>query len=98
VFVEKAKADPDVAGISVEGSVFTNPKKETWATTFKADLQKKTVHYPRHPDLMRQIHGIQRVKSEAGFYKFSGKKDDYFWSLCLALYGEGRTPGRISTL
>lgn len=98
VFVERAKSDPDVGGISVEGSVFTNPKKETWATTFKADLQKNTVHYPRVPDLMRQIHGITRVKSEAGFYKFSGKKDDYFWSLCLALYGEGRAPARITAL
>lgn len=98
VFVEKAKNDPEVAGVSIEGSVFTNPKKEMWATTFKADLQKNTVHYPRIPDLLRQIHGITRVKSEAGFYKFSGKKDDYFWSLCLALYGEGRTPGRITAL
>lgn len=97
VFVEKAKNDPEVAGIAVEGVAFTNPKKETWATTLKADLQKNTVHYPRHPDLMRQIHGITRVKSEAGFYKFSGKKDDYFWSLALALYGEGRIPPRITT-
>lgn len=98
VFVERAKNDPEVANISIEGVVFTNPKKEAWATTFKSDLQKNTVHYPRIPDLMRQIHGIQRVKSEAGFYKFSGKKDDYFWSLCLALYGEGRVPARISSL
>ena len=98
VFVEKAKSDSEVAGVSIEGVVFTNPKKEQWATTFKADLQKNTVTYPRHPDLLRQIHGIQRVKSEAGFYKFSGKKDDYFWSLCLALYGEGRVPARITAL
>jgi phage FluMu gp28-like protein len=98
VFVEKAKNDPEVAGISVEGSVFTNPKKEQWATQLKSDLQRNSVHYPRIPDLLRQIHGITRVKSEAGFYKFSGKKDDYFWSLCLALYGEGRTPGRITAL
>jgi phage FluMu gp28-like protein len=98
VFVEKAKADPEVADINIEGIAFTNPKKEAWATTLKADLQKNTVHYPRHPDLMRQIHGIQRVKSEAGFFKFSGKKDDYFWSLCLALYGEGRIPPRISSI
>lgn len=98
VFVERAKSDPEVAGLSIEGTVFTNPKKEQWATQIKADLQQNTLHMPRIPDLMRQIHGIQRKKSEAGFYKFAGKKDDYFWSLCLALYGEGRQPGRISSL
>jgi phage FluMu gp28-like protein len=98
VFVERAKADPEVAGISIEGSVFTNPKKEQWATKLKGDMQRNTIYYPRIPDLMRQIHGIQRTKSEAGFYKFAGKKDDYFWSLCLALYGEGRIPARISSV
>jgi phage FluMu gp28-like protein len=87
----------------IEGVTFTNAKKEKWATKFKGELQgRPTVHYPRHTDLMRQIHGIRRTKSEAGFFKFSGgtgaKRDDHFWSLMLALYGEGRKPARISSL
>lgn len=99
VFVETSKKDPEVDGsVSIEGVVFTNPKKEKWATQFKSDLQTNSVHYPRIPDLLKQIHGITRVKSEAGFYKFSGKKDDYFWSLCLALYGEGRIAPRLTAL
>lgn len=98
VFVEQAKSDHEVTSGVVEGSVFTNSKKERWATSLKGAMQAGTVHWPRIPDLMRQVHGIQRKKSEAGFYKFAGKNDDYFWSLCLAIYGEGRTPPRISAL
>lgn len=97
-FVEQAMKDPDVPAGIVEGVVFTNPKKERWATQLKSDLQGNTVHWPRIYDLMRQVHGIKRTKSEAGFYKFAGKRDDYFFSLCLALYGEGRRPARISCL
>lgn len=96
VFVERAKSDPEVSSTVIEGIVFTNPKKERWATQLKSDMQANLIHWPRIPDLMRQIHGVQRVKSEAGFYKFSGKRDDHFWSLALALYGEGRQPARIS--
>lgn len=97
VFIEKARASK-FSGV-IEGVVFTNKNKEEWATRFKGDLQLGNVHLPRHSALMRQIHNIQRIKTEAGFYKFTGKpRDDYFWSLCLALYGEGRTPARISFL
>lgn len=98
MFVERAKNDPEVRSVNIEGIVFTNAKKEKWATTLKGDFQAETVHWPRIPDLMRQVHGIQRTKSEAGFYKFAGKRDDYFWSLCLALYGEGRVTPRLSRL
>jgi phage FluMu gp28-like protein len=99
MFYERAKAQ--VKNCSVEGIVFTNAKKEKWATKFKGDLQGiPKVRFPRQPDLMRQIHGIRRVKSDAGFFKFSGgagaKRDDYFWSLMLGLYGEGRRAARIS--
>jgi phage FluMu gp28-like protein len=86
---------------NIEGVVFTNAKKEKWATTFKGHLQTGTVSWPNIPDLRRQIHGIKRTKTEANFYKFSGKDaggDDYFWSLMLALYGEGRVPPRMSVL
>ena len=100
MFVESMKKTTLAANI--EGIVFTNAKKEAWATKFKGDLQGGRVHYPRIPDLLRQIHGIRRTKSEAGFYKFSGgtgaKRDDHFWSLMLALYGEGRRPARMSSL
>lgn len=102
MFVEQAKKKVK-SDVNVEGVTFTNAKKETWATKFKGALQgRPTVIYPRLPDLMRQIHGIRRTKSEAGFYKFSGgtgaKRDDHFWSLMLALYGEGRRPARMSSL
>lgn len=82
----------------LEGVQFTQAKKENWATKFKGDLQVGRVHYPRDPELMKQIHGIRRLKTENNLYKFSGKKDDYFWSLMLALYGEGRGPVRFSIL
>lgn len=82
----------------IEGVVFSQSKKEFWATKFKADLQRGFVHYPRHSELMKQIHGIRRTKTEGGLYKFAGKKDDYMWSLMLALYGEGRAPVRFSFL
>lgn len=98
-FVEQAKLRAkEVPGCTIEGVVFTNPKKEKWATTFKGDLQLRKVHLPRLPALTRQIHGIQRTKTEANFYKFAGQHDDYFWSLMLGLYGEGRVPARITVL
>ena len=82
----------------IEGVIFNQAKKEFWATKFKGDLQVGRVHYPRHADLMKQIHGIRRTKTEGGLFKFGGKKDDYFWSLMLALYGEGRQPVRFGFL
>jgi phage FluMu gp28-like protein len=93
-FVEDAKRL--ISGVTVEGSVFTNAKKEKWATTFKGDMQMGNVSWPNIGDLRRQIHGIKRTKTETNFYKFAGKKDDFFWSLMLALYGEGRREPRIS--
>lgn len=81
-----------------EGVVFTQKKKEDWATRFKGDLQKQTVHFPHISELVKQIHGIKRTKTENALYKFSGKKDDYFWALMLALYGEDRPPVRFSLL
>ena len=87
---------------NIEGVVFTNAKKERWATTFKGHMQTGSVSWPNIQDLRRQIHGIKRTKTEANFYKFSGKEagggDDYFWSLMLALYGEGRVAPRMSVL
>lgn len=81
-----------------EGVVFTQKKKEDWATRFKGDLQKQTVHFPYVSELAKQIHGIKRTKTENALYKFSGKQDDYFWALMLALYGEDRPPVRFSLL
>jgi len=81
-----------------EGVVFTQKKKEDWATRFKGDLQKQTVHFPHVSELVKQIHGIKRTKTENALYKFSGKQDDYFWALMLALYGEDRPPVRFSLL
>jgi phage FluMu gp28-like protein len=96
MFVERAKRE--IPHSNIEGVVFTNQKKERWATTLKGDMQLGNVDYPAHPDLMRQIHGIRRTKTESNFYKFAGVHDDYFWSMVLSLYGEGRVPARISFL
>lgn len=94
-FVEDAKRLLGTQS-NIEGVVFTNAKKEKWATTFKGAMQTGTVTWPNINDLRRQIHSIKRTKTEQNFYKFSAPADDYFWSLMLALYGEGRVPGRIS--
>jgi len=93
-FVEDAKRE--LVGTVIEGVVFTNAKKEKWATQFKGDMQTGRVSWPNIGDLRRQIHAIKRTKTEANFYKFSAPADDYFWSLMLGLYGEGRVPGRMS--
>ena len=88
-------------GTFVEGIVFTNAKKEAWATTFKGDMQRGIVSWPNINELRRQIHGIQRTKTAANFYRFAAEgnqHDDYFWSLMLALYGEGRVAPKISSV
>lgn len=97
-FVEDAKRLFNLPGVNIEGVVFTNAKKEKWATTFKGDMQMGRVSWPNIQDLRRQIHDIRRTKTEANFYKFAAPKDDYFWSLMLGLYGEGRVPARMSNL
>jgi phage FluMu gp28-like protein len=83
-FVEDAKRE--LVGTVIEGVVFTNAKKEKWATQFKGDMQTGRVSWPNIGDLRRQIHAIKRTKTEANFYKFSAPADDYFWSLMLGLY------------
>jgi phage FluMu gp28-like protein len=96
-FVEDAKRL--IPHANIEGIVFTNAKKERWATQFKGDMQVGRVSWPNIGDLRRQIHGIRRTKTEANFYKFAAEgsgHDDYFWSLMLAMYGEGRVAPRIS--
>ena len=100
VFVEEAKREGHrkVPGCRFEGIVFTNDIKEKWATRFKGDLQMNNVGILDHPALKRQIHGIQRTKTESNFYKFKGPRDDYFWSLMLGMYGEGRVPSRIRVI
>lgn len=100
VFVEEAKrvGHKQVPGCRFEGIVFTGEVKERWATRFKGDLQLNNVSIPDHALLKRQIHGIERTKTETNFYRFKGPRDDYFWSLMLGLYGEGRVPSRIRVL
>lgn len=92
MFYERARKEGMGPGVNVEGISFTNAKKENWATRFKGDLQTGKVSFPNHRELIAQIHGIRRTRTENGFFRFSGKRDDYFWSLMLALYGEGRKP------
>lgn len=82
----------------VEGVTFTQKSKEQWATKFKGDLQADYIKYPYIPELVGQIHGIRRKKTENNLYRFSGDHDDYFWSLMLALYGEGGSDPRITFL
>ena len=95
MFFEKAQREGLGRYVMVEGINFTNAKKETWATQFKADMQEGRITFPRHPELLNQIHGIKRTKTANNFFKFAGKKDDYFWSLMLGLYGEGTRPVRF---
>lgn len=98
IFVERAKREGLGRGSQVEGIVFTHDLKEKWATKFKADLQRERGRYPAHTELMRQVHGIRRKKSETGFYRFSGDPDDIFWSLQLGIYGRGVNPVKFYAL
>jgi hypothetical protein len=92
-FMEKVRrGEGGLVGINAEGVNFDQPKKEKWATQFKGDMQLGLIRYPRNLTLMDQIHRIKRTRTENGFLKFAGDKDDYFWSLMLALYGENRVP------
>lgn len=95
IFVERARREGFGTVASIEGIAFTNNKKENWATKFKSDIQRGAIKYPRDLNLMRQIHGIKRKKSESGFYRFAGDHDDIFWSAMLSLYGEGHEPARF---
>jgi phage FluMu gp28-like protein len=106
-FMEKARAGKLETTANVEGIVFNQKNKEQWATTFKGDLQTSlegghsVIHLPRIKQLEEQIHGIRRTRTENGFFRFAADKDgrdDYFWSLMLALYGVGRVPVRFSRL
>jgi phage FluMu gp28-like protein len=98
IFVERAKKEGLGPRTRVEGIVFTHDRKEKWATRFKADIQQGRGAYPAHAELMRQIHGIRRKKSETGFYRFTGEPDDIFWSMQLGVYGEGSAPVRFHVL
>jgi phage FluMu gp28-like protein len=98
MFAEKAKKEGLGDRVHVEAISFTNAKKEKWATTFKGDLQTNSVSFPDHPTMIAQFHGVKRTKTENNFFKFSGVKDDYFWSAMLGLYGEGTLPTRFYRL
>lgn len=98
MFVEKAQREGLGQYVLTEGITFTNAIKETWATQFKGALQERSVFYPAHTELIAQIHGIRRTKTVSNFFRFAGDPDDYFWSLMLSMYGEGRRPVRFSTL
>ncbi len=96
MFYEKARNEGlGKSNVNIEGCVFTQAKKENWATTFKGDLQLNLVSLPEHKEMLAQIHEIQRTRTENNHFKFAGKKDDYFWSLMLACYGEGHEPARF---
>jgi len=96
MFVERAKRE--MTNLNVEAVAFTNAKKERWATNLKGDMQLGKVEYPNIHDLLKQIHGIRRTKTETNFYRFAGTHDDFFWSMILSFYGEGRIAASISFL
>jgi phage FluMu gp28-like protein len=98
MFFEKAQREGFGANVMVEGIVFTNNKKETWATQFKGDLQTGAISYPNHSEFLNQLHGIKRTKTLSNFFKFAGDPDDYFWSLMLGMYGEGWRPVKFYKL
>ena len=92
IFFERADKEGFGVPVAVEGVVFTNAKKEGWATKFKGELQEGTISLPDHPVLIDQIHGIKRTKTVSNLFRFAGEKDDYFWSMMLGMYGEGWRP------
>jgi phage FluMu gp28-like protein len=98
MFVEKAKRPDGIP--NAEGIVFTNAKKEMWATTFKSDMQRRKVELAPNREFLLQIHEIERSKTESNFYRFEGRgaHDDMFWSAMLGIYGKGRKKFRITTL
>ena len=101
MFYEKAQREGFGPSCHAEGITFTNAKKEEWATQFKGDLQTRQVQLPAHSELLNQIHSIRRTKTVSNFFKFAADKDahdDYFWSLMLSLYGEGRRPVKFHKL
>lgn len=83
----------------VEKITFDVHNKQNWATSFKGDLQTNKVRFPRDRNMLKEIHAIERTKSEAGNYLFrarSGEHDDYYWSMMLSLYGRGRSAPLIN--
>jgi len=98
VFVERMNRERFSFGgeVNIEGVVFTNQKKEKWATTLKGEMQDRRIHFLPDNDLIRQTHGIRRTKTESNFYRFAGAQDDFFWSAILSFYGEGRIPTRFA--
>lgn len=96
MFAQKARLGQLEVPCLIETISFTNDKKETWATTFKGDLQTDRVEFPDNPRFLSQTHGIRRTRTETGRFKFAGDPDDYFWSAMLALYGANRVPIRFS--
>lgn len=98
MFFERAQREGLGQYVMVEGINFTNAKKESWATQFKAELQDNTVVLPNNKKMLEQIHGIKRKKTANNFFKFAGEKDDYFWSLMLGMYGNGIRPVKFYRL
>lgn len=98
IFYERASREGLGKPVMIEGINFTNAKKEEWATQFKAALQDEHVKFPNNKKLLEQIHGIKRTKTANNFFKFAGEKDDYFWSLMLAMYGNGTRPVKFYKL
>lgn len=91
-------------GEVIEGVAFTAKKKGAMATSFKIQLQRRSLTLPRRRDVTADIHSIRRVVSASGNVLFFSEREegerknshaDIFWSFALACF-EDRKPRRAS--
>lgn len=83
-------AEDFTSGIASEpeaGVTFTNTKKEQMFTKVKFALVDNQLQLPNYPDLIKQIRGLNKIVTSSGLVQYSGKEDDGFWALALALDG-----------
>lgn len=72
-------------GYKVEGFQFSNQSKDRLFTQLKLALMDGKLELPRHEKLLKQLKGMNRHFTTGGSVSYSGKHDDLFWALCLAI-------------
>jgi len=79
-------------GNMVEGITFTIKTKELLLSNLRILMQDKRIKFPYDKDLLNQLHGTERIISEAGNVKYEferrdGNHGDKVCSLALACFG-----------
>jgi len=75
----------------VEGIIFTSQSKEKMIITAHNLFEEGRLELPDRPELIEQLHGIEKIVLESGRIKYTGKRtetdwlDDRAWSLFLAV-------------